>query len=337
MKNNVKKVLIIRCGALGDLVYATSVIDAMRFEHGEDIQIDFVCTPGPAKLFTKDYRVNKVFILKHKKLPIWMSSQKKEIISASKIEQYDLLINFESGKQFRSLVENIHSKEKIGYFCSKVDQGDLRHMVKITKNVFKDLVSSENFEKSNPKLIGEDIKIVKEKYSLPQNYIVISPSNSHNKKSRLNYRAWVHENWKELIADLSKDITLVMIGGPGEEHFFEPLKPYADNVIDLVAKTSIPELVGIINGAKATISTDTGTAHISSAVNTPIFCLIGPTPEDVTGPYKHKDNEVYIITSDIECRPCYKTEVMKNCNDNRCMKMITPAMVINSIKSAKIV
>ena len=337
MKKDVKKVLIIRCGALGDLVYATSVIDALIFEYGKDIQIDFVCTPGPAKLFDKDNRVNNTFILKHKKLPIWMSKQKKEIIIASKINKYDLLINFESGKQFRSLVENIEVKEKIGYFCSNVDHRGLRHMVDITKSVFKDIVSKEVFERSNPKLIGENIEIVKEKYSLPENYIVISPSNSHNKKSRLNYRAWVHEHWKELIENLSEDITLVMIGGPGEEHFFEPLKPYTNNVIDLVAKTSIPELVGIIDGAKATIATDTGTAHISSAVNTPIFCLIGPTPADVTGPYKHKDNEVYIISSNIECSPCYKTEVMKNCTDNKCMKLITPSMVIDSIKSAKIV
>ena len=63
----IRKILIIRCGALGDLVYSTSVLDALIFEYGENIQIDFVSTPSSSKLFEYDKRVNKVFILKHKK------------------------------------------------------------------------------------------------------------------------------------------------------------------------------------------------------------------------------------------------------------------------------
>lgn len=47
----VKRALIIRCGALGDLVYATAVIDALRAQYGSDILIDFITTPGTGKLF----------------------------------------------------------------------------------------------------------------------------------------------------------------------------------------------------------------------------------------------------------------------------------------------
>jgi ADP-heptose:LPS heptosyltransferase len=336
MDTNIKKILIIRCGALGDLVYATAVIDALILEYGKNIQIDFVCTPGPANLFKKDNRVNNIFILKHKKIPIWLSSQKKAIIKASKDQKYDILINFESGKQFKSLVDSIIANKKIGYFCTKVDQTNLRHMVDITKVVFKDIVSDENFKKSYPRIIGEDISKVIDKFKLPKKYIVISPSNSHNKKSRLNYRAWQHQSWKELINKLKDDISLVLVGGYGEEEFFEPLKPYPKNIIDLVGKTNIPELISVIDNAAATIATDTGTAHISSAVSTPIFCLIGPTPADVTGPYQHQNNQVHIISANMKCSPCYKTETMKNCHDNLCMKNITVNMVLDSLKSAKI-
>ena len=69
--------MIIRCGALGDLVYSTSVLDALRFEFGEDVIIDYVSTPAASKLFEYDKRVNKIFHLKHKKIPIIFSSQKK--------------------------------------------------------------------------------------------------------------------------------------------------------------------------------------------------------------------------------------------------------------------
>ena len=56
-------------------------------------------------------------------------------------------------------------------------------------------------------------------------------------------------------------------------------------------------MVSVVEKSKALIVTDTGTAHIASAVNTTVFCLIGPTPEEQTGPYKTPFNEVHIINA----------------------------------------
>ena len=329
-----KKILIIRCGALGDLVYATSVIDAMKFQFGEDTIIDFVSTPGTATLFKKDNRVNKVFPLKHKKIPIWLSSQKKEIIKASKENQYDFLINFEYGKQFRSLLNNINAKKKIGALVENIDiPKELTHAVDTTKYLYKSIVSDDVYDKSFPKLIGSDIKATKEKYNLPEQYLIISPSNSHQKRNLLNYRAWVNDSWKELISKLQKDIQVVIVGNKGEEEFFDKLTPYSDNVIDLVGKTSLVDLISVIDGANGLVATDTGTAHMASSVSTPVFALIGPTPANQTGPYKSPINEVFIISENLPCSPCYKTRVMKDCQDNICMKQITVDKVYETITS----
>ena len=213
MKNNINKILIIRCGALGDLVYSTSIIDALREEYGLDVILDFVCTPGSGKIFDKDFRVNKVFFLKHRKMPILFSSQKKEIIKYSKENSYDLLINFESGKQFSSLVNKIIAKKKVSPSLEKIEiPKSITHVVEKKKYFFKNIVSEEIFNKSYPKLVGTEIKEVVEKYNLPKKYIIISPSNSHQKRNILNYRAWENSSWKELIEKLSKKITVVIIG-----------------------------------------------------------------------------------------------------------------------------
>lgn len=84
MNNNTKRIIVIRCGALGDLVYATSVIDALKFQFGNDTIIDFVCTPASGTLFNEDDRINQVFQLKHKKIPLWLSSQKKRLYELQK-------------------------------------------------------------------------------------------------------------------------------------------------------------------------------------------------------------------------------------------------------------
>ena len=327
------KILIIRCGALGDLVYSTSVIEALKLEFGNKTIIDYVCTPGSGSLFNNDDRVNKVFFLKHKKIPILFSSQKKEIIRASKQNNYDILINFEYGKQFKTLVKNIKAKKKIGALVENTDiPNNLTHAVDTTKYLFKSIVSDDVFNKSFPKLIGTNIKTVKEKYNLPQKYIIISPSNSHQKRNILNYRAWENSYWKELIVKLQKDIQVVIIGNKGEDDFFNKLIPYPNGVIDLVGLTSLVDLIGIIDGARGLVATDTGTAHIASSVDTIVFTLIGPTPVNVTAPYQTPTNKVYIISKNLDCSPCYKTEVMKRCKDNICMKQISVSEVYNTIK-----
>ena len=332
---NIKKILIIRCGALGDLVYSTSVLDALRFEFGEDVIIDYVSTPAASKLFEYDKRVNKIFHLKHKKIPIIFSSQKKAVINYSKKEPYDILINFEMGKQFKSLVEKIVANKKVGWFCEDI-KITKTHMVEICKEFYSSIISKENLDKSFPKVFGSPYNEIKNKFSLPNDYIIVSPSNSHNKKKRLNYRAWPHENWKEFLNLVPKDTNIILIGAKGEEDFFEPLKPYSRNIIDLVGKITISQMVSVVEKSKALIVTDTGTAHIASAVNTAVFCLIGPTPHEQTGPYKTPFNEVYIISAGLSCSPCYKTDVMKACKDNICMKNIKPSKVLNLLNEAKI-
>lgn len=327
-----KRVLVIRCGALGDLVYATSVIDAMRLEYGEDIVIDFVCSPGSGGLFSSDDRVNRVFSLKHKKIPIWLSTHKKEIIKASHDKPYDLLINFEYGKQFKSLIDAIVAKKKVGIQVENIDIPlNIKHMVDKTKYIFKNIVSEEVFQKSFPKIVGTTKEEIKKKYHLGGDYLIISPSNSHQKRSILNYRAWENSYWIELIELLSCKKQVVIVGNKGEDEFFDKLKPYPKGVIDLVGKTSLVDLIGVIDGARALVSTDTGTAHMASALETEVFALIGPTPHDETGPYKSPTNKVHIISEFKDCSPCYKTKVMRECKDNICMKDISVQIVYDNI------
>ncbi len=334
--NNIKRVLIIRCGALGDLVYSTSIIDALKFEFGEDTIVDYVSTPAASKLFEYDKRVNKIFHLKHKKIPIIFSSQKKAVINYSNKEPYDILINFEMGKQFKSLVEKIVANKKVGWFCEDI-KITKTHMVEICKEFYSSIISKENLDKSFPKVVGSSFEEVKDKFKLPEKYIVVSPSNSHNKKKRLNYRAWSHKNWKEFLNLVPKDTNIILIGAKGEEDFFEPLKPYNTNIVDLVGKITISEMISVVEKAKALIVTDTGTAHIASAVNTPVFCLIGPTPAEQTGPYRTPFNEVTIISAGLECSPCYKTDVMKACKDNVCMSEIRPSRVFELLNKSNII
>jgi ADP-heptose:LPS heptosyltransferase len=328
-----KRILIIRCGALGDLVYATSVVDAMKLQFGDDTIIDFVCTPGSGTLFTNDNRINIVYPLKHKKVPIWLSNQKKAIIKASKLKPYDILINFEYGKQFESLVNNIVAKKKIGALFDTIQASEKLNRGELQKLYFKSIVSNENLNKSFPKVVYDKFENIKDTYNLADKYIIIAPSNSHVNRSGINYRAWENKSWIELIKKLSKDIQVVIVGAKGELEFFKQLQPYPKNTVDLVGQNNIYQLNSVIKYATSVICTDSAVGHISASVDTDVYILMGPNDTIADSPYKSPTNNVNIISLDLPCSPCYKTEVMKNCKDNICMKNISVNMVYKTIKS----
>ena len=332
LSKSVKSALVIRCGALGDLIYATSVIDALRSQYGKDIAIDFVVTPGPGTIFKKDSRVRHVFNLTHRKVPNFLSSEKRAIINFSKKKPYDLLLNFENGKQFVPLAEAIKANSKVGNPFTERGSMPAEHAAEQIKRIYMPVISREILDKSFPSLRGSDYSDVKDKYNLPDTYLIFNPSNSHNKRHRFNYRAWPQEHWKTLINAINSKVPIVISGGKGEDDYFDAIKPYPDNVIDLVGKTPLSDLISITKYAKAMITTDTGPAHLASALSTPVYALIGPTDYKATGPYQTPNNEVHIISLNLECAPCYTTpEVMFACTNNHCMNEITPESVLKTL------
>ena len=326
---NIKSVLIIRSGALGDLVYATSILDALIAQYGEDIKIDWITTPGSGTLFIKDPRVHQLFPLTHRKLPNILSAEKRAVINFSKKHPYDLAINLETGKPFSKLLQDVHAKNKLGAPYTSPTSGK-PHMVEIIKRIYADAVSTKVLEEAAPHLIGSTLAELAN-YNLPKEYLVLNPSNSHNARHKLNYRAWPKEHWIELVNRLS-DQNLVIIAGKGEEEYFKSIRPFPSHVIDLIGKSSLIDLVGIIQNATAIVTTDTGPAHIASAVNTDTHVLIGPTNVKSTGPYATPNNKISILSANLSCSPCYNTEVMKACSDNRCMREIPVEDVLDSLK-----
>lgn len=328
---DIKRILILRCGALGDLVYATSIIDALVMEYGENVAIDFITTPGSGKLFDNDPRIHRVFGLKHKKVPIFLSSEKKKIIRHSKKNPYDLLILLDFDKHFKSLIRHIDAKHRTGMGFLDTSVSERSNRGEYVKKFYRDVIDPAILAKAKPKLFGSEIA-----FPLPENYIVLAPSNSHNQKKGINYRAWPFEHWRELIRDLP-NTSFVMVGARGEEAFFDHLKPYPPNVTDLVGMLSIPQLISVIRKGRALICTDSASGHIGAAVDTPTFVLMGPNNPLTDSPYQSDTNAVYPISLHLPCSPCYKTNTMKTCKDNICMSLITPENVIESLKSANIV
>lgn len=334
--HTIKRVLVIRSGALGETIFALPVVDALRAQYGDNVRIDWVGTPAASALFKLDFRIGTVFPLKHRKLPIILSREKQAILRHSKKSPYDILINLESGTIFTSLVKKIRAKQKLGMPYNQIGKPDERelhehpHAIESLRTLYASIIEPDILNHSYPTLFGEDKTIVAQKFSLPENYVVLNPCTSHFKK--FDRRAWPLEHWKNLIKNLSKNYTVVVTGGKNEESFFQKLRPFPSSVIDLSGKTSLPELIGVIRDSQGIITADTGPSHIGSAVNARVFVLIGSSFPQGTGAFVTPTNHIHIISKNLECSPCNGTPRFKACLDNQCMKQILPSEVEAIVK-----
>lgn len=333
------RVLVIRAGALGDTAYASSIIEPLRYLYGPDLTIDWVASTGIGKIFSADPRINKVFELKSRRTPLLFNNGKFQIILHSFKQPYDLIVNLELGSIFDSVMRFSRAKQKTGSPFQHFKEPNDTHAVENLHVIYRSFMNDKAIRLANPSLQGTDAAQVRKKFDIDNNYIVIAPSNSHHKSApEKNYRAWPVPHWRQLLSQLSHGkIQVILIGGNSEQDYFSLLEPLPENIRSLVGETNFPDLIGLIAGAKAVISTDTGPAHIAGAVNTPVYTLIGPTNYKRTGPYQTSENEIHIITENLPCSPCYHTQRFTDCKKNRCMHEITPDKIINKLIDDKVV
>lgn len=325
------RVLILRCGALGDLVYGTSVIEGLRAEHGSDVTIDVVCTPGAAGVFEFDARVSRVFTLRHRHVPLWLSAPKRAVVRASRMVPYDLLVNLESGAQFAPLARAIVARRKVGWFFTDPQPPAGAHVVEMCRAVARPALSEASLHAAVPAVFGAPIDAVRQRFTLPPRYLAISPGNSHTGTRGVNHRAWPVSRWVELLAALPPDLPVVVLGAAGDDPLQSMLPGVTRPLLNLAGRTSPAELIAIVAAADALVVTDTGPAHVASAVHTPLVCLVGPTNAGITGPYRTPHDRVATIALGLPCSPCHGTPAIRACPLNRCMHDITPALVLQAL------
>jgi heptosyltransferase-2 len=90
----------------------------------------------------------------------------------------------------------------------------------------------------------------------------------------------------------------------------------ASYVVDLVDRTSLGALAGVLGRAVLCVTNDSGGMHLASAVGCPVVAIFGPTDERATRPCGDHD----LMTASAFCRPC----LLRDCPiDHRCMKRIS--------------
>ena len=141
-------------------------------------------------------------------------------------------------------------------------------------------------------------------------------------------KRWPPERVAAVIAGLGRQgATAVLVGAAADRdtaRAIESSLPAGTRPVNLVGRTSLRQLVGVIARCAAFVSNDSGAMHVAAALGVPLTAIFGPTDERVTAPGGPAD----LIVRDVFCRPC----LLRECPiDHRCMKRIDVDSVYASV------
>ncbi len=312
MSEQIKKILIIKPSALGDIVLAMPAVCALA-ENYPNAEIHWFVRPEFAPLLESHKCVNKIVLFNRKKLGKWWCNLDafKEFISLIKklrVEKYDIVFDLQG--RFRSAIFAWFSgcKKRIGlagtqevtgiFYTQKIKQTKI-HLV----DYFLEIIHSvspvkEKIEfglQAQPKAIADIQKVLSDNNVNKDNYAVLVPG------ATIDVKKWPAENFAALAEMINKKYqsSVVAVGVGAESETVEKIQKAAGvPVVNLAGKTNIPQLVALLAGAKAVISNDTGPAHIAAAVNVPMVLIFGFTNPKRVGPYG-RPNTVAAVDCDL--------------------------------------
>lgn len=330
-----KRVLVIRIGRLGDTILATPIIEPLRQTFGTDVLIDFAVSPGAsAAILNLDQRINRVFPIAHRRVPWRIHPMKHALGSHSRDRPYDLVVNLECGAQCDDFIRFVHTRQFHGRPLIQPRHIPGRHCVDTEKSIYAGVLGVEATAAAEPLLKLQQNPEVQSS-GVDGDYVILNPGFSGlRKQGYRSHRSWPNSHWGKLIGLITQHSGLsVAINGTEEERqCFEAL--LAMPRVHSLFGSSLLTLVRALERARCIISVDTGTMHLATALGIPVIALFGPSNNELSGPYSTKV-PWRVLTSGVDCQPCFQTPLQKQCRFNRCMQTLRPEAVYGALEGIK--
>lgn len=333
-----KNIIVRMPNWLGDLVMATPILADLR-HHYKDAQITAMCQSNISAVLKHDPNINELF--SYKRPSGWVRrTQHFEIIEPLQNGKYDLGViltnsfssawwfwrgNVRNRMGFKGNLRSLLLNKAVDFPANMATQ----HLVLTYKALLEPLgipvsdTPPKLYVTAEEKKAAHDLLVTHG--ALPGTNIIIgiNPGAAFG-----SAKCWLPERFQELTLHLLKkpNVTVVYFGDPAGAPLVNDIcKGLPPNVINLAGKTTIRELIALIELCSIFLTNDSGPMHIAAALGIPLLALFGSTSDVKTGPY----GSGKVIHKHVECSPCYK----RTCPiDFRCMTRIGVDEVYNELE-----
>ncbi|MBN1492522.1 MAG: lipopolysaccharide heptosyltransferase II [Candidatus Omnitrophica bacterium] len=331
-----KRILVIKFGALGDLVLIVPSLRAIR-EKYPHAHISLLVDGKLAPLLEQCPYINEVLTCRRDK---GKGYYKRFISLAMKLRRaaFDISIDFQNNKWTHVLAYLADIRRRFGYkrgmFGELLTNGiplgkenilPVQHQLQVL-NLMGIRSIEERLElwSSDEDAAGIE-RMLSQSWTEPNQALVgfVLNASLHWRTKR-----WPLSLFVELAERLQSElkVRVVLIGDASNKRYAEQfLLQTETDTVDLVGKTSIREMIALISRLDCLVSGDTAPIHVASAVNTKTVALFGPTD-----PRRHvpPGGECVVIKRNLSCMPCYK----RTCRHINCMKQITVEEVFQAVQ-----
>ena len=152
-------------------------------------------------------------------------------------------------------------------------------------------------------------------------------------------KRWPPSAFAELADGLAEDgVSVVLAGAEADRASTSDVMRCLTRrqaVLDIVGRTDIPTLAGVLLNCRALVGNDSGALHLAAALGVSVSVPFGPTDERTNAPRprvpstEHRvpsqSQAVAVLTNPVWCRPCWLRECPL---DHMCMRGIAAADVL---------
>jgi len=322
-----KRILIIEVNWLGDVLFSTPFIRAVR-DDNPDGYIACLVHPRTKEILEGSTAINEIVFYDEEGLHKGILG-KLRLIRSLRRSHFDTvyilhrsftkaLIGYLTGAKVRIGYPTKNREKLLTKAVEEPDPGvhSVEYFLNIAgkkANTIRDL-HYEFFIKDSDRRYIKDYLFARG-ISSEEKFIALCPGGNWDPKR------WPKESFAALADMLARKYSakIVITGGTKERGLAESIRSMMKcPAIVTCGGTNLKELGAIFERSSLVVANDTGSMHIAVAMGAKVIALFGPTSAGMTGPYGRGDYRV--VKSAIECDiPCYDV----TCKDNRCMKAIS--------------
>jgi heptosyltransferase-2 len=140
-------------------------------------------------------------------------------------------------------------------------------------------------------------------------------------------KRWYPDRFAAVAHKLSAEwgARVIIFGGPGEIDIASEISEIlGDSCLNLAGKTSVRQLMALIQRCNFFITNDSGPMHIAAAFDVALVAIFGSTDHTGTAPCSERS---VIVRKDVECAPCKLRECP---TEHHCMAMVTVDDVVTA-------
>ncbi|MBI5428213.1 MAG: glycosyltransferase family 9 protein [Nitrospinae bacterium] len=330
-----RKILVVKLGAMGDLVMASAFFDALRRRFPE---AEIVLLAG--KTYGRVLERHPVFdrLVLADDAAIYrggLGARLREvlrIVPRLRRESFDWVFVLHRAWPFNLLAFLSGARRRVGFARGREGILLTDRVVpargRNEREIYLDLLRAAGvpavYEKSFYYLSEEEDRFLEEfvrRHGIREGECVVGvgPGGGKNAKLFMPTKRWPADNYVLLIKKLPPSCRIVLFGSRDERDLADRILSDCPDCVD-ATDLSYGEMASVFRRCRLYIGNDSGPLHIAEAMGIATLSFFGPTNPSVQAPLGPRHSVLY---KRVECSPCYDDGRFPECDHMTCLNSIT--------------